>query len=77
MQNNFKLGKEVDLLEKYPKTKRDLNSREQLKSKYAKDIARKFGKDFFDGKREYGYGGFEYNEKYWTNVVKDFKNIGN
>ena len=73
MQNNFKLGKEIDLLEKYPKTKRDLNSREQLKSKYAKDIARKFGKDFFDGKREYGYGGFEYNEKYWTNVVKDFK----
>jgi ubiquinone/menaquinone biosynthesis C-methylase UbiE len=73
MNNNFKLGKEIDLLEKYPKAKRDLNAREQTKSEKVREIARKFEKDFFDGDREYGYGGFNYNEKYWTNVVKDFK----
>ena len=32
----------------------------------------KFGKDFFDGERKYGYGGYNYNPKYWTQVVKDF-----
>ena len=33
MKNNFKLGKEVDLLINYPKTKRDLDSREKAKDK--------------------------------------------
>jgi|TARA_B110000881_G_C18416815_1_gene433877 ubiquinone/menaquinone biosynthesis C-methylase UbiE len=73
MNNNFKLGKEIDLLEKYPKAKRDLNAREQTKSEKVREIARKFEKDFFDGGREYGYGGFNYNEKYWIEVVKDFQ----
>lgn len=77
MKNNFKLGKEVDLLINYPKTKRDLDSREQAKSEKTREIARKFEKDFFDGDRKYGYGGFNYNEKYWTNVVKDFKEYWN
>ncbi len=77
MKNNFKLGKEVDLLINYPKTKRDLDSREKAKSEKTREIARKFEKDFFDGDRKYGYGGFNYNEKYWTNVVKDFKEYWN
>ena len=39
---------------------------------HERSIARKFGKDFFDGERKYGYGGYNYNPKYWTQVVKDF-----
>ena len=74
MKNSFKLGNEIDLLSKYPKAKRDLNSREQSKSEEVRRIARKFGKDFFDGDRQFGYGGFNYNEKYWKEVVKDFQN---
>ena len=31
-----------------------------------------FGKDFFDGNRDNGYGGYYYNEKFWTNVIPDF-----
>ena len=77
MNNNFKLGKEIDLLEKYPKAKRDLKIREEKKSEETKEIARKFEKDFFDGKREHGYGGFNYNPKYWTEVVKDFQKYWN
>ena len=77
MNKNFKLGKEIDLLEKYPKAKRDLNAREQTKSEKVREIARKFEKDFFDGDREYGYGGFDYNPKYWVNVVKDFQKYWN
>lgn len=66
------MGAEVNLLRNYPKTSRDLNERLELKSPEVREIARQFGKDFFDGDRKFGYGGFSYNEKYWTNVVHDF-----
>ena len=32
--------------------------------------ARKFGKDFWDGERRFGYGGYNYIEGYWTKVAK-------
>ena len=67
------MGKEINLLADYPKSKRNLLDRENFKSEQNVKIARKFGKDFFDGGRETGYGGFNYNSKYWTNVVKKFK----
>lgn len=63
---------EIDLLKKYPKTKRNLDKRSFEKTDDVINIARKFGKEFFDGDRKYGYGGFSYNEKYWNEVVKDF-----
>ena len=65
------MGKEINLLENYPKSKRNLDERENQKLKEDVDIARKFGKDFFDGDRKVGYGGFRYNSKYWNQVVKD------
>ena len=71
------MGKEIDLLSKYPKTKRDLSKRLENKTEDVRKIARKFGKDFFDGERKYGYGGFNYNPKYWSEVVKDFSNYYN
>ena len=67
------MGKEINLLADYPKSKRNLVDRENFKSEQNVKIARKFGKDFFDGGRETGYGGFNYNSKYWTDVVKKFK----
>lgn len=67
------MGKEINLLSKYPKTKRNLNQRALVKSPKIRKIARKFGKDFFDGDRKYGYGGFFYDPKYWKKVVRDFK----
>jgi ubiquinone/menaquinone biosynthesis C-methylase UbiE len=35
-------------------------------------IAKKFGKEFFDGDRKYGYGGFSYDPKFWSETVKLF-----
>ena len=63
---------EIDLLVNYPKTKR--NPLDRLKEKTAQDqeIARRFDKEFFDGDRRYGYGGYNYNPRFWTKVVKDF-----
>jgi ubiquinone/menaquinone biosynthesis C-methylase UbiE len=63
----------INLLKNYPSTKRNLTKRNNLKSKKIQNIAKKFGKDYFDGKREYGYGGYYYHKKFWKKVVKDFK----
>ena len=67
------MGKEINLLADYTKSKRNLENRENFKTEKNVQIARKFGKEFFDGPRETGYGGFRYNPKYWTNVVKKFQ----
>jgi len=63
---------EVNLLENYPKTKRNLEAAAKERTDHERLIARKFEKDFFDGDRKYGYGGYKYNAKYWTRVVQDF-----
>jgi len=65
------MKKEINLLKNYPKTKRNLNQRLISKTPKNRKIARKFGKDFFDGKRQHGYGGFEYNPKFWKKVIPD------
>ena len=67
------MGNEVDLLKNYPRANRDLKKRVTNKTNSDRLVARKFGKDFFDGERRHGYGGFTYNSKYWTPVVPDFK----
>ena len=66
------LGREIDLLAKYPKPKRDISKRGSAKTIQQQKLARKFGKDFFDGDRSNGYGGYYYNERFWVNVIPDF-----
>lgn len=62
---------EINLLYNYPKTKRDLKKRAANRTNEDRLIARRFDKEFFDGDRKHGYGGFNYNPLYWTEVVKD------
>lgn len=62
---------EIDLLRNYPKSKRDLSARLEAKSEAVRAIARKFDKEFFDGDREFGYGGFNYMPRFWQPVVPD------
>lgn len=71
------MGNEIDLLAKYPKAKRDLTKRLESKTEDVRLVARKFDKDFFDGERKFGYGGFSYNPRYWSEVVKDLSNYYN
>ena len=66
-------GAEVDLLRNYPKSKRDLTKRLNEKTENDRRIARKFGSDFFDGDRKYGYGGFEYHPRFWKPVIPTFE----
>lgn len=65
---------EIDLLKNYPKSKRDTSGRKQVMSEEVRRIARQYGKEFFDGDRLYGYGGFNYMPRFWQPVVPDLKN---
>ena len=63
---------EINLMAKYPKTKRNLDERAINRTDEDIIIAKKFGKGYFDGPRTQGYGGFNYNERFWKDVVNDF-----
>lgn len=71
------MKQEIDLLKNYPKTKRDLKQRAASKTPEDREIARKFGKDFFDGDRNHGYGGFSYMSRFWVPVIPTFKEYYN
>ena len=68
------MGKEIDHLINYPRATRNIKLRGAEKTEQDRLIARKFGKDFFDGDRRYGYGGFNYDPKYWKLVIPSFQN---
>ena len=63
------MGREIDLLVNYPRTKRNVEDRGQNKTDEDRSIARKFGRQFFDGDRRHGYGGFNYHPRFWQPVV--------
>ena len=67
------MGQEIDLLKNYPKTKRNVKERGATKTEEDRAIARKFGKDFFDGDRKHGYGGYNYHSRFWQPVVPSFR----
>lgn len=66
------MGKEIDLLVNYPKAKRNVEERGATKSEEDRALARQFGKDFFDGDRKNGYGGFNYMPRFWQPVIPTF-----
>lgn len=62
---------EIDLLRNYPRTKRNTQQRNEEKTEEVRAIARRFGKEFFDGDRIHGYGGFNYMSRFWQPVIPD------
>ena len=68
---------EIDLLKNYPKTKRNVKERGVVKTEKDRQIAQQFGKEFFDGERRHGYGGFTYHPRFWQPVVPTFQNYYN
>jgi len=67
------MGREIDLLVNYPKTKRDPRARAESKTTEDRALARQFGKEFFDGDRRHGYGGYQYHPRFWQPVVPTFQ----
>lgn len=65
--------REVNLLASLPKSKRDIDSRCALKTPSVIATSREFGFEYFDGPREYGYGGYKYDGR-WVSVAKEIIN---
>jgi len=61
---------EIDLLAKLPQSRRNVNARAIAKTPEIIAIARQYGQDYFDGRREYGYGGYRYDGR-WVPVAED------
>ena len=62
--------KEVNLLDKLPKAKRNVCARAEAKSPEIIAISREYGERYFDGPRTYGYGGYRYDGR-WVPVAAD------
>lgn len=60
---------EINLLDRLPQTKRDPKARAAAKTAEDRAIAKCFDKDFFDGERRHGYGGYRYDGR-WLPVAQ-------
>lgn len=61
---------EINLLRSLPQGKRNVAARASAKTDEHIRISREYGEMYFDGPREYGYGGFRYDGR-WRSVAKD------
>ena len=61
---------EVELLLALPKSKRDIKAREGGKNLEVIAESKEYGELYFDGPREYGYGGYRYDGR-WVPVAED------
>jgi len=66
---------EIDLLKYYPQSKRNIDDRIEQVDFKVREISMQFGKEYFDGDRIYGYGGYGYHPRFWTDTVKYIKEI--
>ena len=64
------MGKEVHLLSALPKPKRNITARATPKTPEIIAKSREYGFEYFDGPRDYGYGGYRYDGR-WVPVAKD------
>lgn len=62
------MPKEINLLDSLPRTVRNVAARFEDKEKN-RILALKFGREYFDGTREQGYGGYRYDGR-WQNIAK-------
>lgn len=61
---------EINLLASYPRSRRNLPQRAVGQSPENIRIARLYGREYFDGPREQGYGGYRYDGR-WIPVARD------
>lgn len=59
---------EVDLLDRYPRTSRDIAARAAAVSAQ-REVAKRFAREYFDGDRGQGYGGYRYDGR-WVPVAE-------
>ena len=69
------IAKQLNLLNTFPKTARNIQSR-KLNKDINRKLALKFGYEYFDGSREQGYGGYTYDGR-WIEIAKKLVDIFN
>jgi ubiquinone/menaquinone biosynthesis C-methylase UbiE len=60
---------EINLMERYPQGKGRSGERPVI-TEEDKRISKQFGRDYFDGDRRYGYGGYNYHPRFWADTVQ-------
>ena len=65
--------REIDLLDRYPRVRRNIAAREAAKP-HQREIARKFGREYFDGERTQGYGGYRYDGR-WVAIAERMRDF--
>ena len=60
---------EINLLARYPKARRNVKARLVHKEENRR-VALQFGREYFDGSREQGYGGYRYDGR-WIPIAED------
>jgi len=69
--NRFKIGKLKNFVTiNHKKTKRNYLERMKDKKIHCMKISKKYGKDYWDGNRKYGYGGYKYIPGYHEPLAK-------
>ncbi|MCA9472049.1 MAG: class I SAM-dependent methyltransferase [Nitrospirales bacterium] len=66
---------EVNLLDRYPQATRPIEERGAHIQEDHRQIARQFGREYFDGDRLHGYGGYSYHPRFWRETVKRFRDF--
>lgn len=61
---------EINLLKSLPSVKRNIKERCSAKDPEVLRISKQYGEMYFDGPREYGYGGYRYDGR-WIPVARD------
>lgn len=65
--------REINLLSHYPRARRPIAEREAAAPRQ-RDVARRFGREYFDGDRTQGYGGYRYDGR-WVPVAERFRDF--
>lgn len=61
---------EINLLRRYPRSKRNIEKRHDAQSAENIAISRQYGREYFDGSRDTGYGGYRYDGR-WVAIAED------
>jgi SAM-dependent methyltransferase len=60
---------EINLMDQYPRSRRSLAARNDV-TDADRRLAGQFGRDYFDGARKHGYGGYHYHPRFWQGTVR-------
>src|SRR5208283_1469106 len=66
------MGEEINLLNSHPRAQRDYDKRAGEKTSEIIKVAKQFGREFFDGDRKCGYGGYRYDGR-WKAVAANMR----